>query len=138
MAVPFQVVFLADHPRPTRRQGSGGGPPPQDLRTAGQPPDTRSPRSARSALTARAPWRPPKPLANGTLIARAGEDYPTRTAFDDRTAYVWGKVVPHGGPCPRWQAAGAARQHVTGRSAGRGGRAPGRPAAPPVPSLKDD
>src|SRR6266567_3801973 len=37
MAVPFQVVFLADHPRPTRRQGSGGGPPPQDLRTAGQP-----------------------------------------------------------------------------------------------------
>src|SRR6266568_5782835 len=39
MAVPFQVVFLADHPRPTRRQGSGGGPPPQDLRTAGQPPD---------------------------------------------------------------------------------------------------
>src|SRR6266700_6181595 len=38
MAVPFQVVFLADHPRPTRRQGSGGGPPPQDLRTAGQPP----------------------------------------------------------------------------------------------------
>src|SRR5215203_2304190 len=38
MAVPFLVVFLADHPRPTRRQGSGGGPPPQDLRTAGQPP----------------------------------------------------------------------------------------------------
>src|SRR5215216_6655234 len=37
MAVPFLVVFLADHPRPTRRQGSGGGPPPQDLRTAGQP-----------------------------------------------------------------------------------------------------
>jgi 2-alkyl-3-oxoalkanoate reductase len=24
MAVPFLVVFLADHPRPTRRQGSGG------------------------------------------------------------------------------------------------------------------
>src|SRR5512132_894559 len=37
MAVPFLVVFLADHPRPTRREGSGGGPPPQDLRTAGQP-----------------------------------------------------------------------------------------------------
>ena len=37
MAVPFLVVFLADHPRPTRRQGSGGGPPPQVLRTTGQP-----------------------------------------------------------------------------------------------------
>jgi hypothetical protein len=23
-AVPFLAVFLADHPRPTRRQGSGG------------------------------------------------------------------------------------------------------------------
>ena len=38
MAVPFLVVFLADHPRPTRRQGSGGGPPPQDRREPGQPP----------------------------------------------------------------------------------------------------
>src|SRR4029453_13659324 len=36
-AVPFLVVFLAEHPRPTRRQGSGGGPPPQDLRIPGQP-----------------------------------------------------------------------------------------------------
>jgi hypothetical protein len=39
MAVPFLVVLLADHPRPTRWQGSGGGPPPQDLRTTGQPPN---------------------------------------------------------------------------------------------------
>jgi len=36
-AVPFLVVLLADHPRPTRRQGSGGGPPPQNPRIAGQP-----------------------------------------------------------------------------------------------------
>jgi len=30
------VVLLADHPRPTSRQGSGGGPPPQLLRGPGQ------------------------------------------------------------------------------------------------------
>src|SRR6266496_5579955 len=33
--------------------------------------DGRSPRSARLALTARAPWRPPRPLMNSTLMARA-------------------------------------------------------------------
>jgi len=30
--------LLADHPRPTRRQDSGGGPPPQLRRLPGQPP----------------------------------------------------------------------------------------------------
>src|SRR5947209_15115978 len=35
-AVPFQV-FLADHPIPTARQVSGGGPPPQLPREPGQP-----------------------------------------------------------------------------------------------------
>jgi len=30
-------VFLADHPRPTTRQVTGGGPPPQLLRDPGQP-----------------------------------------------------------------------------------------------------
>ena len=29
---------MADHPRPTTRQVSGGGPPPQVLRDPGQPP----------------------------------------------------------------------------------------------------
>jgi len=31
-------VFLAVHPRPTTRQDSGGGPPPQLPRDPGQPP----------------------------------------------------------------------------------------------------
>src|SRR5450759_4747557 len=30
-------MFLADHPRPTSWQGSGGGPPRQVLRESGQP-----------------------------------------------------------------------------------------------------
>src|SRR6266566_5833646 len=57
MAVPFQVVFLADHPRPTRWQGSGGGPPPQDLRTAGQPPTDKTPEQwARATVEGVHPW----------------------------------------------------------------------------------
>src|SRR5262249_17778822 len=35
---PCLTVFLADHPRPTTRQVSGGGPPPQIPRRPGQPP----------------------------------------------------------------------------------------------------
>jgi hypothetical protein len=47
------VVFLADHPRPTRWQGSGGGPPPQVLRTAGQPRGLRSHRDGGSRIGTR-------------------------------------------------------------------------------------
>ena len=66
MAVPFQVVFLADHPRPTRRQGSGGGPPPQVLRTAGQP---RRRAVTRSFQQSYRRWRPMVERSIAWLVA---------------------------------------------------------------------
>src|SRR6266542_5514057 len=78
MAVPFLVVFLADHPRPTRQQGSGGDRH-QVLRTAGQPTRPQRP-PAQPPLGSHATPGQPRGLLSHTVAARL---LPGESPWDD-------------------------------------------------------
>jgi hypothetical protein len=90
--------------RPTAPEAVSSGP--------GTRTDGWSPRSARSQPPARAPWRPSKPVVNGTLMARLRG---RRGVPDPRSPEA---TVPPcvrgesllGGHLPRWQALDSERQ----------------------------